>query len=231
MTKSNTTARKTTARAAKGTTSKRAKTVRGLAEQAVAKGAKPGKPVTLAKGAVDKAAGRKAKAAPDAAELSRVAYKALQSGGFPAETRVKLAAKYDVPMQDAKGKNRYTREINRDLAKAIAASGKLPKGMELPTAKPKAEPKPKRIETIVRVLRAKKGATIKEIAEALLADFPEYSGRHGGGAAELAVYESFARTAISHLRAHRQFAAAKAMEAAGETVVRGEDGRYRIAKA
>ncbi len=172
-----------------------------------------------------------AKPAPDSKELAKVSYRVLTAAAFTDAARTELATQLGVQLKPKMSR----REIARDIAKAIGASGKLPPVVAA-AVKPKKERAvqagPRRIEVIVSCLRRKTGATVQEIGAALLEAFPKYSTRFGGGQAEQEVYERFARTAISHLRAHRQFSEAKAMAEAGETVVLDKEShRYRIVKS
>ena len=172
--------------------------------------------------------GKKTKPPVDAKALSKTAYKVLTAAAFPQELRAELATRLGVEVK----KTHSVREIARNIAKAIATSGSMPSEIadRVKPPKQKTESGPRRIETIVACLRRKNGASVDEIAQALLEAFPTYSARHGGAKADVEGYKPFIRTAMGHLRAYRQFSEARAMEAAGETIERSDDGRYRIVK-
>lgn len=110
----------------------------------------------------------------------------------------------------------------------VVKATKGPKGEKIPS-KPLAKAEvsstrtPKRIDVIVACLSRKHGATLEQIAEALVAAYPRFSERHGGGKATAEGYMSFARAAVSHLKAGRQFTIAA--ETKGKIKVDAE-GRF-----
>jgi len=124
-------------------------------------------------------------------------------------------------------KGAMVRDLCREIARHLAEQDQLPEDVDAKLHRPKKKgpAKPKRIDTILECLRRKNGATVDEIADALLETFPHVSARWGGGPAEREQYQRFARVAISHLRAGRVFAIAKDNPV---DVARDEAGRYSI---
>lgn len=144
---------------------------------------------------------------------------------LPRERRLELYATHIGGEPPAKA---TVKVVVREIANALAALDTLPEDVSckvwVKPSKKEGPSSPKRIDTILSCLR--KGATINEIADALLAEFPEVTERWGGGTADREQYQRFARVAISHLRAGRVFAVAKN---GALKIERTEDGRFHLA--
>lgn len=113
------------------------------------------------------------------------------------------------------------RDATRALAAALNGKPELPvvlrDAMELAEAKsaPKGSRPAKegsRIGFMIGLLRRPQGATVEEIADAMLKQFPTLSPRRGGGPASRDNYVTFARTCIAHLQHGRSFSEAAALK-------------------
>lgn len=87
---------------------------------------------------------------------------------------------------------------------------------------------PSKIDVMVELLRRKNGASVNEIAERLLEQFPNLSARNGGGPAKIENYINFARVCLSHLNAGRVFSASKELKGKIERFGERGSSRYRI---
>jgi hypothetical protein len=71
---------------------------------------------------------------------------------------------------------------------------------------------PRRIDTIVECVLSPGGATLLEVAEALLERYPNLSGRWQGKPASVEQYQRYARTAMWHLNSGKTMEVAKQFE-------------------
>lgn len=147
-------------------------------------------------------------------------------GKLPRERRLELYAQHIGGEPPSKA---TVKVVVREIATALAALDTLPEDVSskvwVKPSKKDGPATPKRIDTILSCLRKKGGSSINEIADALMAEFPEVTKRWGGGTADREQYKRFTRVAISHLRAGRTFAVAKDNAL---TIERTDDGRFYI---
>lgn len=131
------------------------------------------------------------------------------------------------------------RDANRVITNALDGRAEMPEQIQaaIDLANARQEPKgargPKegsRIAFMIELLKRENGVTVDEIADAMLAQFPKLSARHGHADATRERYVTFARTCLAHLQHGRAFSEAKVTKGRIDASTRRENRTvYRLA--